>query len=213
MRRAGLLLLCGLCVIGAVARAQAPAGERQRLAAERAAVDALYLEREAACQRRFAVTDCVNDAKKERRAALAPLRRLGAALDDAQRKQRAAQRQEDVRRKTENAQARDNGALARPAPALKAIPDAPADAGSAPMRMSREVKPAPVPKRLGSRPPPELPTEAERRAREADADARSAARKQSAQANREAVERRNAQRALSGKRADPLPVPASGVLP
>lgn len=214
MNRAALRgwLLCGLCCAGASAQAQTPAGpagERQRLAAERAAVEVRYVEREAACQQRFAVTDCVNDAKKERRDALAPLRRLGAAIDDAQRKQRAAQRREDVRRKVDNAQTREREVVVREAPAAARLPAAapPAEAGSAPQRKAREATPKPAPRRVTARTAPELPTDAERRAREADAQARIAARKQAAQAHREAVENRNAQRALSGKQADPLPVP------
>ena len=204
-----------LCLAGAAALAQSgPATERQRVADERAAVEARFKEQEAACQQRFAVTDCVNAAKKERRDALAPLRRLDAALDDAQRKQRAAERREDVARKLEAAQAPEREAVVRQAGATASAASAPAEAASASVTAPREVKPAPPPRRQNVRPPrPERPSEAERRASEAAAEARSAARKQAAQDHREAVEQRNAQRALRGKKVEPLPVPASGSLP
>jgi colicin import membrane protein len=212
------LLLGGLCVTGVGVQAQTGvAGERQRVADERAAVESRYRAQEAACQQRFAVTDCVNDAKKERRDALTPLRRLDAALDDAQRKQRAAQRREEIARKLESTQTRDREVVVREAPAAAAAPAvqpaAPAETASAPARAPREARPKAPPKRASARTPSAPPTAAERHAREAEAQARSVARKQSAQDHKEAVEQRNAERALRGKRVAPLPVPASGALP
>jgi colicin import membrane protein len=222
------LLLCGLWLGGAVAHAQAPADagagaerERERIARERAAVQALFAEREAACQSRFAVTDCVNDAKTQRREALAPLRRQAVALDDAQRKQRAAQRQEDVRSKVGSAQAREREVVVREAPvqARKPVAAPPAEAGSAPLRV---VKQKPAPRLTTARTPPQPQPEAQRRAQEAAGQARIEARKQAAQAHREAVAQRNAKRSASGKRAAaplsvpvpvPVPVPASAAVP
>lgn len=207
-------LLCCLCLDAAVAQAQdsvAPVGERERIARERAAVEALFTARQAACQSRFAVTDCVNDAKTERRAALAPLRRQAIALDDAERKQRAARRLEDVRNKVGGAQAREPEVVVRkiPAAARKAAapPDEPAPAAA------REANHEPVPRPVTARTPRKLPSQTDRQAQESANRARIEARKQAVQAHREAVERRNAQRALTSKRADPLPVPASAALP
>jgi colicin import membrane protein len=208
-------LLCCLCLDAAVAQAQdsvTPVGERERIARERAAVEALFTGRQAACQSRFAVTDCVNDAKTERREALAPLRRQAIALDDAERKQRAARRLEDVRNKVGGAQAREPEVVVRkiPAAARKAAaapPDEPAPAAA------REANHAPVPRPVTARTPRKLPSQADRQAQESANRARIEARKQAVQAHREAVERRNAQRALTNKRANPLPVPASAALP
>ncbi len=212
----GGLLFGALSLAAAAVQAQGPGDERQRLAAERAAVEARFAEREAGCQQRFAVTDCVNEAKKERRDAMAPLRRRSAELDDAQRKQRAARQVEAVHRKVDEAQAREReAALREPAAARPPAAPAPAEAASAPQqeaRDARQPKLKPPPRRLTARMPPETSTNAERRAREAAGQARIDARKRAAQEHREAVERRNAERASSGKQAAPLPVPASGAL-
>ena len=117
----GLLgwLMCAVCLCGAVAHAQnatLPTGERDRIARERAAVEARFVEREAACQARFAVTDCVNQARGERREALAPLRRQTIALDDEQRQQRAARRLDEVRKKAGSAQPQAREVVVREAP-------------------------------------------------------------------------------------------------
>lgn len=211
-------LFGALSLAAAAVQAQGPADERQRLAAERAAVEARFVEREAGCQQRFAVTDCVNEAKKDRRDAMVPLLRRSAELDDAQRKQRAARQTEEVGRKLDEAQAREREAALREPVAARPPPAAaPAEAASAPRRDgrdAREPKLKPPPRRLTARTPREAPTDAERRATEAAAQARIDTRKQAAQAHREAVERRNAQRAQSGKQVAPLPVPsASSVRP
>ena len=204
-------LVCCLWLGGAAAHAQDlsdPRGERERIARERAALEARFTESEAACQSRFAVTDCVNDAKAERREALAPLRRQAIALDDAQRKQRAAQRQENVRKKLSEARAPEREVVVRGAAAAASQPAAATsdEPASAPPRESKQ-KAAPKPN--PARTPKAAPPAADRRAAEAQAQARLEERRRAAQAHREAVERRNAERALSGKRADPLPLPAS----
>lgn len=204
-------LVCCLWLGGAAAHAQNlsdPRGERERIARERAAVEARFIERQAACQSRFAVTDCVNDAKSERRDGLAPLRRQAIALDDAQRKQRAAQRQENVRKKLSDARAPEREVVVRGAAAAASQPAAVASGESA-SAPPREIKQKAAPTPSPARTPKAAPSAADRRAAEAQAQARLKERKQAAQAHREAVERRNAERALSGKRVDPLPLPAS----
>ncbi len=214
----GGLLFGALSLVAAAVQAQGPVDERQRLAAERAAVEARFAESEAGCQQRFAVTDCVNEAKKERRDAMAPLQRRSAELDDAQRKQRAARQTEEVGRKLDEAQAREREAALREPVATRPPPAAAsAEAASAPLRDGRDArvpKLKPPPRRLTPRTPPRAPTDAERRAAEAAGQARIDARKQAAQDHREAVERRNAQRAQSGKLVAPLPgPPASSARP
>lgn len=208
-------LVAALALAGSCVCAQAPAdfgAERERIARESAAVEARFADRQSACQSRFAVTDCVNGAKKERREALAPLRRQASALDDVQRKQRAAERVEVVRSKVGSAQAREREVVVRGAPgaARESTASAPAEPASAPVR---EVKPRQAPKRVKARPLPPVKLDAARRADEAAGQARIDLRKQEAQAHREAAERRNAERAASGKRAAPLPTPASGAPP
>ena len=207
--------VCALCLCGAVAHAQSaasPAGERERIARERAAVEARFVERQAACQARFAVTDCVNQARSERREALAPLRRQTIALDDEQRQQRAARRLEEVRKKAGSAQPQAREVRVRDAPVPAREPDA-VPSGEPAASAVREARHPPAPRPASVRKPRAAPSAADRQAQEAASASRLEARKQAAQAHREAVERRNAQRPVGDKRGAPLPLPASGVMP
>lgn len=214
------LTVCLWLASSAVLAQSGLAAERQRLADESVEVETRFRTQEAACQQRFAVTDCVNLAKQARRDALAPLRRQSAALDDAQRKQRAAERRAAIGDRLEGAQAREREIVVRetPAAASSAPSAAPkpsaaagqtgdnAEAAAAPPRSIREARPAkrpPGPRSARAAPAPVNDTQ--RRTREADAQARSAARVQAAQEHRAEVARRNAERASRGKRADPLP--------
>jgi len=91
-----LCLLAGLCLAAWSALAQTAlpmdiGAERERIASERAQHEARYLDAEAACYRRFAVSDCLRDARRLRRAALDELRRQEVVLNDLERKDRAAQ--------------------------------------------------------------------------------------------------------------------------
>jgi hypothetical protein len=73
--------------------------ERQRIATQRKAAEDAYTAQEKACYRKFAVTDCLNEARARRRAVISDLRRQEVALNDAQRKQRAADHLEELDRK------------------------------------------------------------------------------------------------------------------
>lgn len=94
MKHLPLAFLAAL--LPALAAAQDPvdtsAAQRGRIAAERGRVEADYQARERACWGQFAVNDCLSDARAQRRAALADLRRQEISLNDAQRKQRGAER-------------------------------------------------------------------------------------------------------------------------
>ena len=79
-------------VVTLPAAAEAPAVERARIAAERGKVEARYLDEERVCWGRFAVNGCLAAARAKRRSALADLRRQEISLNDAERKQRAAER-------------------------------------------------------------------------------------------------------------------------
>jgi colicin import membrane protein len=90
-----LLLL--LCLVGAGfgARAQDEAGaaaQRVRIAGERGQVEAEFNARQKQCYLKFAVNDCLNLAKSQRREKLADLRRQEISLNDAERKRKAAER-------------------------------------------------------------------------------------------------------------------------
>jgi hypothetical protein len=89
-------LLCALLALAASAHA---VDERARIAAERAQAQKTYDTRYRECQSQFAVTACVDKARAERRATLEQLVQQQAVLDDADRKQRAAQRAQQIHEK------------------------------------------------------------------------------------------------------------------
>ncbi len=65
--------------------------ERERINAQRVALAASFDAEEAACYKRFAVNHCLNAIKPKRREAMAELRQQEIALNDAKRKQKAAE--------------------------------------------------------------------------------------------------------------------------
>ena len=92
-RRLGVLSLLVAWLATAMATAMAaPPDERERLAGERRAVDARHAAAVAACQLRFLVNDCIEVARSQQRLALDGLRRQQLLLDDARRRERAAER-------------------------------------------------------------------------------------------------------------------------
>ena len=130
--RARLTVLALL--LGAVARAQAPAGdamERDRIRAERAAAEALYAQQVQLCSQKFVVTSCVDAARAQRHAELTRLDREQQLLDEAQRAQRAGERLQAIesKRSGEEARLREEAARER----------------SAKRRDTRDPKPAAAP--------------------------------------------------------------------
>ena len=128
-------------VCASIACAAHGADERARISAERAQAQKAYDARYRECQSQFAVTACVDKARAERRATLEQLAQQQAVLDDAERKQRAAQRAQLIHEKMSQGNA---PAAQRPAPELNvkaprasrraasaAAPRAPASAASA----------------------------------------------------------------------------------
>lgn len=86
------------CAIAALAAGMAFAqeeGERARIRAERAAAEERFTTEEKACRARFAVVDCMDQARRGRNATLAHLRRQEMVLDEQGRRRRAADRQRD----------------------------------------------------------------------------------------------------------------------
>ncbi|RYX89262.1 MAG: hypothetical protein EOO28_33440 [Comamonadaceae bacterium] len=99
-----LALLCS--VAGAqpsAAVADLPAAkvesERARVAAERSAAESRFRNEEKACYIRFAVNDCLNEARTRRRVALADLRRQDLSLNEAERKRKGAERLKAIEQK------------------------------------------------------------------------------------------------------------------
>ncbi len=73
---------------------------------ERQAIEARWRQAQAACEQRFAVTSCSNEAKSERRTALAVQREAELRLDDAERQQRARARRDSLAQKQADAASR-----------------------------------------------------------------------------------------------------------
>jgi len=180
------------------------ATERERIARERADVQAAFVKQEAACQDRFVVTPCLDAARKAERDALARLRRQEVLLDEQARKQRAAERAQAIRNNisADETRRRDESVAAT---------------ASAPVRVERaELAETPGHSERARRelPVAERPTDTGvRQATEQDHIERFEADRRAIQAHRDAVEQRNAKRAAGGKIAAPLPVPTGASAP
>jgi hypothetical protein len=186
-------LLIALLALPAAAADNAGA-ERERIARERAQVEAKARAGEAACAREFAVSACLKTVRAERRSALQQLDRQRALIDDAQRKQRAAERLARIRERQEAA-ARSAD---RPSVEVKSRQaSAPAPEPSAERVRAEEA----ARQRRG---------EAALQAVDAKAARRAAAARERAQqavSHREQVEKRNRERASKKPPAAGLPVP------
>ncbi|HOB93325.1 MAG TPA: hypothetical protein PKL46_04620 [Aquabacterium sp.] len=171
----------------AMAAADADAVERERITAERRAVEARFDAARRDCEARFVVTDCLAAARALRREALAPLQQQLHMLDDARRRQRAVERLEAIR-------ARESAAAARPAL------EAPAPAAST-------AAPAQPPARRAARTGAPPASAAQQQAQ--DRAAQQGRRLQQAREHEEAVKARNARRDAHRPPAAGLPVPAA----
>lgn len=98
-----LAVVVAAAAVALPAAAEAPAAERARIAAERSKVEARYQHEERACWGRFAVNDCLAESRAKRRSALADLRRQEISLNDAERKQRAAERLRSLEQRPDTA--------------------------------------------------------------------------------------------------------------
>lgn len=85
-------LVLAMAQLAAVAQSVAPTpqtldvgAERQRIAQERATSEAAYVASERVCYSRFAVSDCLSDARKKRRVVMDELRRQELVLNDLDR--------------------------------------------------------------------------------------------------------------------------------
>ncbi|TFZ08481.1 hypothetical protein [Ramlibacter humi] len=75
---------------------QEVAAERARIAAERSHIEAAFTQAQKACYQKFAVSDCIDEARDTRREQLADLRRQEIQLNDAERRRRSAERIKDL---------------------------------------------------------------------------------------------------------------------
>jgi hypothetical protein len=174
--------------------------EHDRIASERKAAEAKFAAQQRECATRFVVSSCVEDAQNERRATLNRLRQDQIQLDEAKRSEAAAARRQSLRTRAESQQTR---ASEPPPPPLRTRTR---HASAADLPASG-VLPAP------QRPPAARPSAAERQAAEQESEAKFESRARAAQAHRDDVERRNAQRKAQGKIAAPLPPPAGASSP
>ncbi len=175
-------LLLGLCGL-----AQADdETQRQELRRQRGAIEAQHAQREEACRRQFVVTPCLEKVRVDKQAALESVRTQELALDDALRRQRAQVQAQRLAGKAEAARARD---------------DKPAAAPRSPKQPRAQAPKA-------ARPPAPEASAPDRRAAEKRERDAFEARQREIQAHREAVAKRNAERA-GRKTAKPLPLPAS----
>ena len=180
-------VIVGSIVVAATAFAHAEP-ERERIAAEREAVNARFAEQARACQEKFVITACIEAARKEQRQTLTRLHRAEIVLDEAERRETA------VRRRL---------ALQERAAAQAARASEPTAEARRPVTRN-----APAPNPLAALPPRRpASSAAEQRAVEQRNEASFDARTRAAQAHRDTVARRNAQRATEGKVGTPLPVP------
>jgi colicin import membrane protein len=173
------------------------AGASGKEASGQRQIEAVYASQVHECRSRFVVTSCVEKAKAQRRRALDELKQRQTIEQEGHRKQRAIERQERLREKQQEAVARRN-ALGEPPEVVQRETSAARKKGSA----ARPDAPSPGP---GDRSQLVPQPDAALRSRNESAYWN---KQQAAQTHREAVERRNAQRAAGHKPAAPLPLPA-----
>ncbi|MEO8154173.1 MAG: hypothetical protein ABI605_13970 [Rhizobacter sp.] len=183
-----LCLACWLFALCSLAHASDEAHQRSELKRQREAIEAKHAEREEACRKQFVVTACLEEARTDKQEALQAVRTQELMLDDAQRRERAQAQAQRVAEKAKAAEEREKPVL-RKEPKTLRVP-------------SPKVAKAPSPKASA----PDR-GQAEKQKRE-----EFEARKREIQAHREAVEKRNAERAAR-KPPKPLPVPASAGQP
>ena len=75
---------------------EARSRERAQLQQQRQAIDEALQQGQAACYQRFAVEDCLQRERRRARQATAPLVQREAALNEAERRERASQRLNDI---------------------------------------------------------------------------------------------------------------------
>ena len=196
-----LLLLC------AGVAAQDDAAQRERIARERAAAEAAFLAQELACQERFAVTACVDEARRVRRNALAELRRQSTAIGEALRKDRAERRRREIQDNLARDVATQRDAASRPVPQPRSVPLE--RLPSAPRELTLPNRTSPPRAEPRTSAPLPAGVDAARAAEEARHRAEFEARRRDAQAHRDEVRRRNEETAARRTPAAPLPVPAA----
>jgi len=179
-----LLLLCGLVHAD-------DSAEKERLKKQREAIEAEHAQREKACHQQFVVNSCLEKARVDRQKALQTVRTQELVIEDAERRERAQAQAERLEKKAQAAQERNSKKAVEPKPA-------------------KAPRAAPPPK--AAKPPAPKASAAERSANEKQEREAFEARQREIKAHREAVEKRNAERAKRKPPPQPLPIPASAAM-
>ncbi|MBS0340218.1 MAG: hypothetical protein JSS56_06795 [Proteobacteria bacterium] len=181
------------------------AAEKSRIGDERKAAETRYEQDRTVCYQKFAVQDCLNDARRTRRATVEDLNRQEAVINDAERKRRGAAELERLEQKgelsAEDAAKREQSVQSQREREQRAAERASErqskDAQAAANRRDFENK-----RRAHAQ---EQADAAERRAQEEVMRQRYEARLKQAEQDRAELEKRNAQR--TKPRSAPLPTP------
>ena len=212
MRTLGLSTLClariAILSIPVVAAAQSDSADRDRIARDRAGVEQAYLTQERECENRFAVTSCVEEARRVRRNALSELRRQATVLDEVQRKQRAEQRRKSIRDNLARDEAEQRALAERGVREPRIVPMERAAPAPRPGAGAQQLTPPKRPEPRASAPSVGAsgPTS---RALEIQNRDKYESRQRDAQAHRQDVIRRNEEKAARREPAAPLPLPAA----
>lgn len=114
----GKLVFALLACAWALALAE-PIDERASIEAQRQEISQRLDAQELACQQKFAVTDCVNQVRKQRRELLSSLKKQETRLNDADRRARAQEQRRVTDEKSATHSA--NGDASGPAPELSTL--------------------------------------------------------------------------------------------
>ena len=186
--------------------------QRDRIHQERQAITAARKRDEAACYRRFAVEDCLREVRAKARGAELQLRAREVQLNDAQRKEKAAERLRAIEEKQRVAPDRS-----RPQGAARGVGrGAPASADD--LRTQHQQDALRRAEQQRNRQQSMAANQAQRAKENADraatARARHADNVKSAQERRERVQKMQAESAAAGRKpAAPLPVASAGAGP
>jgi hypothetical protein len=181
--------------------------EMARIRRERQAVEARHAQAIAACRKEFAVSACMEKARDERRAALEPLRHEQQVVDDARRREKAAQRARSIEQRQADADDRTQNPAAHGPEKASAAPRK-SSATAAAAGSSAPASAVPHPSRARQHDAKAL-TEAARLASQRAAETK--ARRAEAELHRQEVLKRNAEQDRKRPPAAGLPplAPAS----
>lgn len=191
------LRLAGLTLWFAASGVAFANAEHDRIASERSEANARLSSQERDCATRFIVADCVEDARKAHRLTLKALREQELALDEARRQAAAQTRLAAIAEKAQAQQARASDPTTEPPRIRVRRGSQAAESTGRPDEATGSRRE----KASGSG------LRADRAATERRNLEKFELRQRQAEARREAVARRNEERARAGKVAPPLPVP------